>query len=137
MNIVNCKLKLINQFSDNFRPLKRPLGEKCLMRLEAEGLVMSALLMPLANWLKGNWAGRPQEDWWICVSQFILHSFEISRSFFFIFWTKLHAIYQCFNQFFSGKCTNPYGKTKYFMEEIIKDVCSANQVVINKKLSHN
>ena len=26
----------------------------------------------------------------------------------------------------TGKCTNPYGKTKYFMEEIIKDVCSAN-----------
>lgn len=28
----------------------------------------------------------------------------------------------------TGKCTNPYGKTKYFMEEIIKDVCAANQV---------
>ena len=28
----------------------------------------------------------------------------------------------------TGKCTNPYGKTKYFMEEIIKDVCSANPV---------
>merc|ERR1712176_1452060 len=26
----------------------------------------------------------------------------------------------------TGKCTNPYGKTKYFMEEIIKDVCAAN-----------
>ena len=28
----------------------------------------------------------------------------------------------------TGKCTNPYGKTKYFMEEIIKDVCAANNV---------
>ncbi len=27
-----------------------------------------------------------------------------------------------------GNCTNPYGKTKYFMEEIIKDVCIANEV---------
>ncbi len=27
----------------------------------------------------------------------------------------------------TGQCTNPYGKTKFFMEEIIKDVCSANQ----------
>eukprot|EP00096_Caligus_rogercresseyi_P008320 TRINITY_DN2695_c0_g1_i1.p1 TRINITY_DN2695_c0_g1~~TRINITY_DN2695_c0_g1_i1.p1 ORF type:complete len:364 (+),score=71.91 TRINITY_DN2695_c0_g1_i1:476-1567(+) len=26
-----------------------------------------------------------------------------------------------------GACTNPYGKTKYFMEEIIKDVCRANE----------
>merc|ERR1712223_2333331 len=26
----------------------------------------------------------------------------------------------------TGKCTNPYGKTKYFMEEIIKDVSAAN-----------
>jgi len=26
----------------------------------------------------------------------------------------------------TGKCTNPYGKTKYFMEEIIKDQCAAN-----------
>ena len=28
----------------------------------------------------------------------------------------------------TGKCTNPYGKTKYFMEEIIKDQCAANHV---------
>lgn len=28
----------------------------------------------------------------------------------------------------TGKCTNPYGKTKFFMEEIMKDVCSANSV---------
>ena len=28
----------------------------------------------------------------------------------------------------TGKCTNPYGKTKFFMEEIIKDVCAANPV---------
>ncbi len=26
----------------------------------------------------------------------------------------------------TGRCTNPYGKTKYFMEEIMKDVCAAN-----------
>ena len=26
----------------------------------------------------------------------------------------------------TGNCTNPYGKTKFFMEEIFKDVCSAN-----------
>ncbi|XP_040582983.1 UDP-glucose 4-epimerase isoform X2 [Lepeophtheirus salmonis] len=26
-----------------------------------------------------------------------------------------------------GACTNPYGKTKYFMEEIMKDVCNANK----------
>ena len=30
----------------------------------------------------------------------------------------------------TGKCTNPYGKTKYFMEEIIKDQCAANHVII-------
>ncbi len=33
----------------------------------------------------------------------------------------------------TGKCTNPYGKTKYFMEEIMKDVCAANEV----RLTHN
>ena len=27
----------------------------------------------------------------------------------------------------TGNCTNPYGKTKYFMEEIIKDVSAADQ----------
>ena len=26
--------------------------------------------------------------------------------------------------------TNPYGRTKYFTEEIIKDVCTANKVYI-------
>jgi len=26
----------------------------------------------------------------------------------------------------TGNCTNPYGKTKFFMEEIFKDVCTAN-----------
>ena len=26
----------------------------------------------------------------------------------------------------TGNCTNPYGKTKFFMEEIIKDVSAAN-----------
>ena len=30
----------------------------------------------------------------------------------------------------TGKCTNPYGKTKFFMEEIIKDVCAANPVSV-------
>ena len=30
----------------------------------------------------------------------------------------------------TGKCTNPYGKTKFFMEEIMKDVCTANKVII-------
>ncbi len=29
----------------------------------------------------------------------------------------------------TGNITNPYGKTKYFMEEIIKDVCAANKVL--------
>ena len=28
----------------------------------------------------------------------------------------------------TGRCTNPYGKTKFFMEEIMKDVCAANKV---------
>ena len=28
----------------------------------------------------------------------------------------------------TGKCTSPYGKTKYFMEEIMKDVCAAHSV---------
>jgi len=27
----------------------------------------------------------------------------------------------------TGRCTNPYGKTKFFMEEIMKDVCAANK----------
>ena len=31
----------------------------------------------------------------------------------------------------TGRCTNPYGKTKFFMEEIIKDQCSANNVSSN------
>ena len=26
----------------------------------------------------------------------------------------------------TGACVNPYGKTKYFMEEIMQDVCTAN-----------
>lgn len=25
-------------------------------------------------------------------------------------------------------CTNPYGKSKYFVEEILKDVCAADNV---------
>ena len=28
-----------------------------------------------------------------------------------------------------GGCTNPYGKTKYFIEEILKDVVIAQKVV--------
>ena len=28
--------------------------------------------------------------------------------------------------YISGNCTNPYGKTKFFMEEIMKDVVTAN-----------
>lgn len=28
----------------------------------------------------------------------------------------------------AGGCTNPYGKTKYFIEEIIKDHCKAEKV---------
>ena len=27
-----------------------------------------------------------------------------------------------------GVCTNPYGKTKYFIEQIISDVCDADEV---------
>lgn len=26
-------------------------------------------------------------------------------------------------------CTNPYGKTKYFVEEILKDLCSSDNVI--------
>lgn len=37
----------------------------------------------------------------------------------------------------TGKCTNPYGKTKYFMEEIIKDVCAANNVSDHKSTNVN
>ncbi len=28
----------------------------------------------------------------------------------------------------AGNCTNPYGKTKFFVEEIIKDMCSKDEV---------
>ena len=27
-----------------------------------------------------------------------------------------------------GGCTNPYGKTKFFIEEILKDLCTADKV---------
>ena len=30
----------------------------------------------------------------------------------------------------AGACTNPYGKTKYFIEQIISDVCDADKVII-------
>lgn len=33
-----------------------------------------------------------------------------------------------------GGCTNPYGKTKYFIEEIIKDHCKAEKVGKKEKL---
>jgi len=29
----------------------------------------------------------------------------------------------------AGACTNPYGKTKYFIEQIISDVCDSDEVV--------
>lgn len=28
----------------------------------------------------------------------------------------------------TGGCTNPYGKTKYFIEEILTDICTAEPV---------
>lgn len=28
----------------------------------------------------------------------------------------------------TGGCTNPYGKTKYFIEEIMKDLCKSDPV---------
>jgi UDP-glucose 4-epimerase len=28
----------------------------------------------------------------------------------------------------TGNCSNPYGRTKYFIEEFIKDVCKSDQV---------
>lgn len=28
-------------------------------------------------------------------------------------------------------CTNPYGRTKYFIEEILKDVCKSEKVYYN------
>jgi UDP-glucose 4-epimerase len=30
-----------------------------------------------------------------------------------------------------GGCTNPYGKTKYFIEEMLKDLCFAEKVNIS------
>ena len=30
----------------------------------------------------------------------------------------------------TGGCTNAYGKTKYFIEEILKDICTAEKVFI-------
>lgn len=29
----------------------------------------------------------------------------------------------------TGNCTNPYGKTKYFTEEILKDICLSDPVI--------
>lgn len=31
----------------------------------------------------------------------------------------------------AGQCTNPYGKSKYFTEEILKDVCASDKVKIH------
>lgn len=28
-------------------------------------------------------------------------------------------------------CTNPYGKSKYFVEEILKDICASDKVYYN------
>jgi UDP-glucose 4-epimerase len=28
----------------------------------------------------------------------------------------------------TGNCTNPYGKSKYFTEEILKDLCTSDKV---------
>lgn len=30
----------------------------------------------------------------------------------------------------TGNCTNPYGKSKYFTEEILKDLCASDKVKI-------
>lgn len=32
----------------------------------------------------------------------------------------------------TGNCTNPYGKSKYFTEEILKDLCASDKVIIIK-----
>ena len=29
----------------------------------------------------------------------------------------------------TGQCTSPYGRTKYFIEEILKDLCFAEPVI--------
>uniref|UniRef100_A0A8C8DK59 UDP-glucose 4-epimerase n=1 Tax=Oryzias sinensis TaxID=183150 RepID=A0A8C8DK59_9TELE len=33
----------------------------------------------------------------------------------------------------AGGCTNPYGKTKFFIEEIIKDQCKAEKVAVGRR----
>lgn len=35
----------------------------------------------------------------------------------------------------TGKCTSPYGKTKYFTEEILKDLCKSDKVSLQLSLS--
>lgn len=30
----------------------------------------------------------------------------------------------------TGECTNPYGKSKYFVEEILKDLCLSDDVSV-------
>lgn len=34
----------------------------------------------------------------------------------------------------TGGCTNPYGKTKYMMEEILKDLCDSDKVLVTALL---
>ena len=29
----------------------------------------------------------------------------------------------------TGNCTNPYGRTKYMVEQILQDMCSVNKVI--------
>ena len=29
-----------------------------------------------------------------------------------------------------GTCTNPYGKTKFFVEEMCKDICTKDKVIL-------
>lgn len=36
-----------------------------------------------------------------------------------------------------GQCTNPYGRTKYMIEQILEDIAKADQVRITKKNTHD
>lgn len=42
--------------------------------------------------------------------------------------TELHS---------TGKCTNPYGKSKFFTEEILKDLCESDKVGHGHDNSHS
>ena len=37
----------------------------------------------------------------------------------------------------AGQCTNPYGRTKYFIEQILTDICTAKKVYIDYILYSN